>query len=247
MLSSVADTVAKALRAWGYPQLSWTAADESERAASHLGGTAVTAAAAFDRSQVLLSRPGALPRALQIAEDTVDKLTADARTIGELETLGMLHLQAGLVTASLDGDPTAHLDEADELATRLGTAPAGQSILRNPTFGANNVALWRMSAAMEKRDASTVIKLAPTVDPELIPAMGRRAQYFVEIGRAYAMDKQWNASLAALLRAEHTAPQHVRNMSVVRELVGYMMRSARRDLASGDLGRLAQRIGAVPS
>ncbi|MEC3915530.1 helix-turn-helix domain-containing protein [Nocardia sp. CDC160] len=246
VLSTVADTVAKSLRAWGYPALSWTAADEAEKAAQHLGGTAVTAAAAFDRSQVLLSRPGALSRALQIAEDTAKLVTSEAQTRGELETLGMLHLQAGLVTASLGGDPDPHLDEAAELATRLSAAPAGRRMLRNPTFGANNVALWRMSSAMERRDASTVIELAPTVDPDVIPAKGRRAQYFVELGRAYAMEKQWRASLAALLRAEHTAPQHVRSMSVVRELVGHMMRIASRDLAKGDLGRLAQRVGAIP-
>ncbi|WP_067564435.1 helix-turn-helix domain-containing protein [Nocardia acidivorans] len=247
ILSSVTDTVAKALRAWGYPALSWTAADQSEVAAAHVGGTAAAAAATFDRSQILLSRPGALPTALEIAEKAAEKYAPTARTVGEMETLGMLHLQAGLVTASLGGDPAAHLDEADEFARRLGGAQTGWSILRNPTFGGNNVALWRMSSAMEKRDSGAVIGLAPRVNPELIPALGRRAQYFVEVGRANAMEKRWDASIVALLRAEHIAPQHVRGMSNVRELVGHMMRSARRDLAKGDLGRLAQRIGVVPN
>ncbi|WP_327139220.1 helix-turn-helix domain-containing protein [Nocardia sp. NBC_01327] len=246
ILSSVTDTVAKALRAWGYPALSWTAADQSETAAARIGGNAAAAAAAFDRSQILLSRPGALPTALQIAEVAAEKLAPEARTVGEMETLGMLHLQAALVTASLGADPDAHLDEADEYAGRLSSAQAGWSILRNPTFGANNVALWRMSAAMEARNASAVIALAPNVKPEVIPALGRRAQYFVEVGRAYAMEKKWDSSIAALLRAEHTAPQHVRGMIVVRELVGHMMRTARRDLTNGELGRLAQRVGAVP-
>ncbi|WP_406268942.1 hypothetical protein OH799_25500 [Nocardia sp. NBC_00881] len=44
----------------------------------------------------------------------------------------------------------------------------------------------------------------------------------------------------------NAARQHVRNMVHVRELVGNMMRSARRDLTRGDLGRLAQRVGVVP-
>ncbi|MFD0362685.1 hypothetical protein ACFQZZ_14670 [Nocardia sp. GCM10030253] len=83
--------------------------------------------------------------------------------------------------------------------------------------------------------------------PDDLPNEGRRAQYFVEIGKAHAMQKNYRESLYALLRAEHAAPQHVRTMSPVRELVGHMMRTARRDLTTGDLGRLAQRVGAVPS
>jgi hypothetical protein len=61
------------------------------------------------------------------------------------------------------------------------------------------------------------------------------------------MQRNYRDSLHALLRAEHAAPQHVRTMVHVRELVGHMMRTARRDLTTGDLGRLAQRVGVVPA
>ncbi|TLF53236.1 hypothetical protein [Nocardia cyriacigeorgica] len=61
------------------------------------------------------------------------------------------------------------------------------------------------------------------------------------------MKRDYRSSLYALLRAEHTAPQHVRNMTHVRELVGHMMRTARRDLTTGELGKLAQRVGVVPT
>jgi len=33
--------------------------------------------------------------------------------------------------------------------------------------------------------------------------------------------------------------------SIVRELVGYMMRKARRNLTAGELARFAERVGAV--
>ncbi|MFI5782386.1 helix-turn-helix domain-containing protein [Nocardia sp. NPDC051570] len=247
VLATIAHTTAAALKARGYPALSWTAAQQAERAAEAIGGTAALAATAFARSQVLLARPGSLPSALAYAEDTAERIAPDVRTLGEVETLGMLHLQASLVTAAMGGDPEPHLAAAAEQADRLPHAEPGTSILRNPTFGKANVALWRMSAAMERREPGQVLRLAPTLSPAELPAEGRRAQYFVEIGRAYAMQRNYRDSLYALLRAEHAAPQHVRNMTHVRELVGHMMRSARSELTTGELGRLAQRVGAVPA
>ncbi|WP_306362014.1 hypothetical protein [Nocardia sp. CC227C] len=168
------------------------------------------------------------------------------RTVGEIETYGMLHLQASMVAATRGSDPEPHLAEAAETATRLADAPPNTSVARNESFGPANVALWRMSAAMERREPGRVLALAPTLRPADLPNEGRRAQYFVEVGRAHAMRKNYRESLYALLRAEHAAPQHVRTMPPVRELVGHMMRTARRDLTTGDLGRLAQRIGVVP-
>ncbi|MFC9963970.1 helix-turn-helix domain-containing protein [Nocardia ignorata] len=247
ILATIAHTTSAALKARGYPALAWTAAQEAERAAENLDSTAALAATAFARSQVLLSRPGSLPSALDYAERTAEQIAPRVRTLGEVETYGMLHLQASLVTAALGGDPGPHLDEAAEQAARLAEAAPGTSILRNPTFGPANVTLWRMSAAMERREPGRVLDLAPRLTPEQLPAEGRRAQYFVEIGRAHAQQRDYRASLHALLRAEHAAPQHVRNMTHVRELVGHMMRSARRDLTAGELGRLAQRVGAVPA
>ncbi|MFF0532104.1 helix-turn-helix domain-containing protein [Nocardia amikacinitolerans] len=246
VFGAIAHGAASALKTRGYPALAWTAAQEAQRAAEHIGNRAALASVAFCRSQILLSRPGALPAALRDAQSTAERLSAEVRTVGEVETAGMLHLQASLVTAALGGDPEPHLTEAVEQAGRLSSAKPGTSIVRNLTFRPANVTLWRMSAAMERREPGEVLKLAPLVSPGDLPAEGRRAQYFVEIGRAHAMQRSYRESLHALLRAEHVAPQHVRNMTHVRELVGHMMRKARRDLTIGDLGRFAQRVGATP-
>ncbi|MCP2318432.1 Transcriptional regulator, contains XRE-family HTH domain [Nocardia amikacinitolerans] len=246
ILAAIAHTTAAALKARGYPALSWTATQEADKAAEHVGGTAAFASAAFNRSQVLFARPGSWSAALECVESTADRLESDARMKGEIETLGMLHLQASLVTSALGGDPNAHLDEAANQARRLATAQAGTSILRNPTFGPANVELWRMSSAMERREPGETLELASRLNPETLPAAGRRAQYFIEVGRAHALRRDYRQSLNALLRAEHAAQQHVRGMSIVRELVGHMMRKARRDLTTGDLGRFAQRVGATP-
>ncbi|WP_433710370.1 helix-turn-helix domain-containing protein [Nocardia sp. CA-084685] len=246
VLGVVAYGVASALRARGYHALAWTAAQEAERAAEHVGAPAPLAAAAFSQGQIMLSRPGALPAALATTMDTAEKIAADVRTVGEIETYGMLHLQASMVAATMGGDPEPHLVEAAEQADRLAGAEQNTSVAHNDSFVPANVQLWRMSAAMERREPGQVLALAPSLSPVDLPNEGRRAQYFVEIGKAHAMQKNYRDSLYALLRAEHAAPQHVRTMSPVRELVGHMMRTARRDLTTGDLGRLAQRVGVVP-
>ncbi|MFI6361362.1 helix-turn-helix domain-containing protein [Nocardia sp. NPDC050630] len=246
VLGTVAYGVASALRARGYHALAWIAAQEAERAARHVGAAAPIAAAAFIRGQILLSRPGALPAALATTIDTAEKIAAEVRTVGEIETFGMLHLQGSIVAATMGGDPEPHLVEAAEQARRLPEAKPNTSEARNESFGPANVQLWRMSAAMERREPGQVLALAPSLSPVDLPNEGRRAQYFVEIGKAHAMQKNYRDSLYALLRAEHAAPQHVRTMSPVRELVGHMMRTVRRDLTTGDLGRLAQRVGVVP-
>ncbi|MGW4124784.1 helix-turn-helix domain-containing protein [Nocardia sp. NPDC004711] len=246
VLGTVAYGVASALRARGYHALAWTAAQEVQRAAEHAGSAAPIAAAAFIRGQILLSRPGALPAALATTTGTAERIAAEVRTVGEIETYGMLHLQGSIVAATMGGDPEPHLAEAAEQAGRLSSATVATSTARNESFGPANVALWRMSAAMERREPGEVLALAPTLRPVDLPNEGRKAQYFVEIGRAHAMRKDYRDSLYALLRAEHAAPQHVRTMPPVRELVGHMMRTAKRELTTGDLGKLAQRIGVVP-
>ncbi|MFE3052970.1 helix-turn-helix domain-containing protein [Nocardia sp. NPDC059239] len=247
VLGMVAYGVASALRARGYHALAWSAAQEAERAANHVGAPAPIAAAAFIRGQILLSRPGALPAALATTTGTAERIAAQVRTVGEIETYGMLHLQGSIVAATMGADPEPHLAEAAEQAGRLAEAAAATSMARNESFGPANVALWRMSAAMERREPGEVLALAPTLRPVDLPNEGRKAQYFVEIGRAHAMRKDYRDSLYALLRAEHAAPQHVRTLSPVRELVGHMMRTAKRDLTTGDLGKLAQRVGVVPA
>ncbi|WP_280477669.1 helix-turn-helix domain-containing protein [Nocardia asiatica] len=247
ILASVAFDTAIALRVRGYGALAWTAAQAVEQAAQHTGDTAGYAAAAFARSQVLLSRPGAVSAALGCAESSADKLATSVASRGELETYGMLHLQSALTGAALGKEVDGHFAEAAEVADRLAAAEPGGSMMRNPTFGPENVMLWRMSAALEQRQAGRVLELAPLLDPNQLKAPSRRAQYFVEIGRAHALQRNYRGSLYALLRAEHVGPQHVRNMVHVRELVGHMMRTARRDLTTGDLGRLAQRVGVVPA
>jgi transcriptional regulator with XRE-family HTH domain len=225
----------------GYTSLAWIAAQACERAGNVAGDPVGQAGAQYLLAQTLLTQPGAAAASLAQSAGAADRLQSSLTTDAGLQMYGMLHLHAGLTTAAMGGDPSAHLAEATETAGRVGEY--GDAFALN--FGKQNAGIWAMSIAVEQRDGGKAIEAARLITPEAIPTEDRRARYFVDLGRAYAMEKQYPESLSALLRAEYTAPQHVRAMPQVRELVGAMLRKARREVMTGELGKLADRVGAA--
>ncbi|MFF5035550.1 helix-turn-helix domain-containing protein [Nocardia salmonicida] len=246
-LAQVASETSVAMRARGYLAVAWSAALAAESAARRIDSRQGIASGAYVRSQVLLARPKSLKEALDCAVRAATFVGPDATTAPEIQTVGMLHLQAALVTATMGGNPHDHLGQAAEYAARLDRSVADDptTIVGNVSFGSANVALWNMTVAME-HSPERVLDLARRLNPRSLPTVGRAAQYFVEVGRAAAARDDHVMSLEALLRAEHIAPHEVRKMSTVHELVGDMMVKAGRELITGDLGKLASRVGAVP-
>lgn len=231
---------ALATKGLGYTSLGWVAARAAQEAAEASGDLGGIAAAAFAQAQVLLSTPGSVHAALHHATTAADRLQGDLRTPEDLELYGMLHLQAALTSAAVGHDPATHLAEATEVVPRSGEGRAFEL-----DFGRENVTVWRMSVANERRRGAEALAVAGEIDPEGIRTNDRRSRYFIEVGRALAAKNDYNAAMRALLRAEHASPQQVRSRTLVRELVGYMIRRARKELVAGELGKLAQRVGAV--
>ncbi|WP_435593765.1 hypothetical protein [Nocardia sp. bgisy118] len=246
-LAQVAFDTSVVMRARGHLAVAWSAARAAEEAARTIDSRPGIAAATFVGSQVLLARPGSMKAALDCAESTAALVGSQARTANDVQTVGMLHLQASLATAAVGGDPHDHLDHAAEYAARLNRPieTDSSSIIGNTTFGSSNVALWKMSVAMEAREPDAVLALAQKLKPQMLPTPGRAAQYWVEVGRAAASRRDYGTSIDALLRAESIAPEHVRNMDTVQEVVGQMMRKAKRGVTADDLGKFAQRVGVV--
>lgn len=240
-LTPVAFTTSLTTKSLGYTSLSWIAAQACDVAAKTMNDPIGQAGAEYVQAQTLLSKPGSSRASLAHSAGAADRLQSSLGTESGLQMYGMLHLHAALTTAVLGDDPTAHLDEAAETATR--TVPHGDTFALN--FGRQNADIWRMSIALEQRDGGRAIEASRLIQPDDIPTEDRRARYWVELGRGYALEQRYEESFAALSRAESTAPQEVRNMTVVRELVGSMLRRARRDLATGNLSRLAERVGAA--
>ena len=238
-LTTTAFTAALTTKSLGYTSVGWNAARAAAEAATIAENGSGLAAAEYARAQVLLATPGALHASLAHSAGSVDRLQGVLQTASDLELYGMLHLHAALTSAALGKDPSPHLVEATEAAGR-----SGNQDVYGLGFGRENVGIWRMSVALELRDGRGAIEVAQALVPEAIPSVDRRSRYFIELGRAYALEGNYPSSMSSLLRAEHIAPQKVRSHTVVRELVGYMLRKARRDLVRGDLGKLAKRVGA---
>ncbi|WP_157778111.1 helix-turn-helix domain-containing protein [Nocardia terpenica] len=244
-LARAAFATALASKGLGYTSLAWNAARVTAEAAGIIGDKVALAASEFVSSQVLLAMPGSLPAALGRIQAATDRMQTDLSGTPEgLQLYGMLNLQGALTSAALGRDSADHLAEARETASRTGESDESAFRL---DFGPSNAAIWGMSVALEEGRGGAAVALATEVDPTAIGTAERQARFFIEQGRGHAMEGQYAEAMAALLRAETIAPQYVRSRVVVRELVGYMLRKARRDLTAGELGKLAQRVGAIPA
>ncbi|TDD61049.1 XRE family transcriptional regulator [Kribbella antibiotica] len=231
---------ALATKGLGYTSLAWNAARATAEAAQTVGDPGGLAAAEFARSQVMLGTAGAVTASLSYSAGGADRLQSELTSPSELELYGMLHLQAALTSAALGKDPGAHIREAVETVRRAGDGSAYEL-----SFGRENVIVWQMSIANELHNSREVVELAKTLNPESIVTNDRRSRYFMELARALAALGNYSAAISALLRAELCSPQQVRTRAIVKELVGHLLRRAQRELTSGELGKLAQRVGAV--
>ncbi|WP_410877325.1 helix-turn-helix domain-containing protein [Nocardia sp. A7] len=243
-LSRAAFATGLASKGLGLVSLSWNAARVTAEAALACGDRVALAASEFVSSQVLLAMPGSVTASLGRAQSAIDSLEGDLTGSPEgMQLYGMLHLQASLASAATGHESAGHLDEARDMATR--TAAVGDAFRLD--FGRPNVDIWGMSVALEEGRGSDAIEIAATVDHEQIATAERRARYFIELARGYSQEGEYPQAMAALLNAESIAPQYVRSRSIVRELSGYMLRKAKRELGTGELARFAERVGALES
>jgi transcriptional regulator with XRE-family HTH domain len=232
---------AKRLGGYGLPAL---AARALQQCAEELGDPVWLGYAAWRRGDATgqLDRAGQYRRSVAAAENLTGQLdSGDA-----LQACGMLHLSASLAAGAQADRATAatHLQEALALAARMDTEVGTWAHL---WFGPTNVGIWRTTVAVELGEHGQALEAAKTVHPELLPAGGRRAEFWIELGRALVAGKKTREEgLRLLLRAERLAPQIVRTDLFVREAVADMLRRARGDAGGRELRGLAWRLGIAP-
>lgn len=184
---------------------------------------------------------GGYARALRACDRAADDLRPRPDDSAALEVYGMLNLTAALtsVSAGRPNDADDRVAEAAEVAVRVGDGTNAYGL----SFGAANVAAWRIALAVERGEGGRVAELAREVNPSALPA-GRRAAFWTDVGRGLAQTRNRDAdALTALRRAEDLAPQQVRSNPMVREVVGSMVRRARRTAGGPELVGLAHRLG----
>lgn len=224
--------VAKAL---GYHDLAWIGAERGRQAAHRLGDPMWTGLSEFYMSYAL--RPyslGAANTARALA--TMPPTGPDPRTP---LVYGMLQMMAafGAAVTGRDDDMRSHLAEAEELAARTGDTSDFELY-----FGPSNIAIWRLTMAVERGEGGAGLEKASDVRLDAV-SRRRQAAYFVDLGRAQAQGRQDHDALRSLLWAEHLMPQELHSNVFARQAIAEMYRRARARAGGSDLRSLATRVG----
>lgn len=226
----------------GENDLAWLAAERALAAARAAEDPTLVGFTQFLRAQSLLRVGGrARFRAAAVATSAAQDLQPLAGPGPAGEVYGSLHLTAAWAQTVVGqpGRADEHLVEAGETAARTGD---GRSF--DLWFGPNNTRVWLVSMAVERGEGGRVLEMARTIDAAALPSKGRRANYFVDVGRGLAQEpKTRPAAIDWYRRAERLAPMLVRMDPFVRESVGDLLHSD----GGSDVRALAKRMGLVPA
>jgi len=153
--------------------------------------------------------------------------------------VGQLHLGACVIAArARDADAVAtHLAEAEAIASQTGDA----SDVHWLSFGPTNVALHRMSAAVEMRHYGQALDQARDVRLPAGMATSRRSHFLIDKARSEMETGRTEAALASLVEARRAAPEQTRYHPGARETISGLVHAARRTPET--LGGMAAWIG----
>jgi transcriptional regulator with XRE-family HTH domain len=205
----------------GYADLRALALDRIEWAARLCGDPLRIARTQWSRGASLLGA-AAYDQGLELMERTRAEIGGQ---LGELDeparsVYGSLHLRSAVLAARAGRRQLAdaHLAEAQDVAAlvRAGANHYGME------FGSANVALHRVSVAVEMADGALALTRAGEVErarylASLPPV--RVGHYYIEVARAWLYHGDSRRALGALRRARRVAPEQTRCHPMVREAV----------------------------
>jgi hypothetical protein len=158
-----------------------------------------------------------------------------------LSVYGTLFLAGAMAAARAEDRATANafLKEADEAARRLGHDANHMWT----AFGPTNVAIHRVSTAIELGDIQVALDQGPRIDASALP-IERRVRHTLEVARAYAAHNEPAEALSLVLDAEELAPEQVQYHFISRQLVTKWVRT-QRGKPSYQLTELARRLRVI--
>lgn len=238
MFAQAAVTAAFAIKPFGYVDLATRLGERALRAAEQAGDAVCAAAARFAIAQAALAG-GCRRRSYHLAESAAVELS-DGGDDDARAWYGLLHLHAALSAGALGRGDTAeaHLDEAARIASHVAGDPWRME------FGPTNVRLWRVGVALENGQPERAPVLAAGVDPSGLRTPHRRARLHIDSGRGAFLAGDHTGAVRHFLAAVDIAPVEVRGRATVEEMVGQLVRSARRP--GEELRTLAVRLGIDP-
>ncbi|WP_330449875.1 helix-turn-helix transcriptional regulator [Streptomyces anulatus] len=222
----------------GYYDLSSVALDRMDWAAQRASDPCLAAIRQYMRALVYF-REG---------EYTIGQrlVTAGHSIVGSAEptreaiaVIGQLHLGASVIAARAGQQDTVdgHITQATQCAKRTGDASAIHWL----SFGPTNVALHRMSAAVEMRQYGEALDQARKIRLPAALATSRRAHFLIDKARCEMETGRTEAALTSIVDARHTAPEQTRYHPGARETIKGLVHISRSTPDS--LGHMASWIG----
>jgi transcriptional regulator with XRE-family HTH domain len=209
----------------GYYDLSSVALDRMDWAAQRASDPCLAAVRQYMRALVYF-REGEYTIGERLVASGHSTVSQAGLTREALAVTGQLHLGASVIAArAADGSAVErHLDAAGELADRIGDA----SDVHWLSFGPANVALHRMSAAVEMRRFDDALTQARSVKLPPSLATSRRAHFLIERARTEMETGHADAALKHLAEARQAAPEQTRYHPGARETISGLLHMARR-------------------
>ncbi|MFD7656983.1 helix-turn-helix domain-containing protein [Actinosynnema sp. NPDC059797] len=217
--------------------LAWQAVTLGRQAAERLDDPVFCAVSAFGSAHGLLAA-GAFDMA---GRQLVENVPGTAEP-ASLSVTGMLTLTSSLVAAASGerSERAAALDQAADLAAAVD----GEDDPLWFGFNSANVAVWRMSVALEAGNHAEAARIATTVNPAELPSPTRRAAYWREYGRALArLPRRHDDAVVMLRRAEQISPARIHRHPFMRSVLAELLTKARRDAVGRELRGMAYRAG----
>ncbi|MHC0432920.1 helix-turn-helix domain-containing protein [Streptomyces sp. O3] len=209
----------------GYYDLSAVALDRMDWAAQRASDPCLAAVRQYMRALVYF-REGEYRIGQRLVASGHGVIRQAETTRETLAVTGQLHLGASVICARAE-DKTAvdrHIDEARQIAKRIGDA----SDVHWLSFGPANVALHKMSAAVEMDQYDDALKQARRMRLPVALATSRRAHFLIDRARAEMETGCTEKALEHLVEARKVAPEQTRYHPGARETIRGLVHLSRR-------------------
>lgn len=221
----------------GYADLSLTAVERMEWAATHSGDPLLVAMTHYMRAAAL-ARIGAGRQAMVLLNRTIDEIQPLASQGNSVAAAvySALHMKAGVIAATMTRreDSQSHLAEAAEFA---GTK---DRIVHETVVGPTNVSLHQLAAAVDLGDLGEASKIAESVTLPKGYAKERSAYYWADKARLHLAKGEVDQAIDSLYEASEIAPEHFKS-ATIRSAVSTL--EARQKRSGRGVGELALRAG----
>lgn len=245
---ALASTAYQLARTWtkrvGEYDLSWVVADRAVACAIDADDPDLAGAAAWNLAMIL-SAQGKTEQARSVVRHAITQLDTQLRdrpTVARLAVFGGLHLLGATEAAREDDarDAWNLLDAAAAIAARTGETNHHRMV-----FGPTNVALHRISTAIELGRTREALDLIERTDARNAASVERRLTFHIDAARCYTRRGNPVAAVHMMGRVLHDSRDELRYNPIARETLRHLSARGTPSIRA-DLDPLLEAAGLTP-